>query len=97
MAYKLLSTMTKWNTLFTAKNNFILMQNINRNMSSSSNGAGANVGFIGLGNMGKHMATNLLNKVRFVEEQKKLLYAHALFILLIFIAFQIQSKQIVFV
>lgn len=60
MAHKLLSTaMTKWN-LSAIKYNVNLAQTASRCMSSS---AAANIGFIGLGNMGKRMAVNLMKKV----------------------------------
>lgn len=62
MAYKLLSSaMTKWN-FYTIKYSVNLAQISSRCMSSSS--SGANIGFIGLGNMGKRMAVNLMKKVR---------------------------------
>lgn len=35
-----------------------------KNMSGSAGSTAANIGFIGLGNMGGHMARNLLKKVR---------------------------------
>lgn len=38
---------------------------------SMSRSTGVNVGFIGLGNMGGHMATNLLKKVRKKKTMRK--------------------------
>lgn len=56
MAFKFLSiAMSKSNCYLN------LTQTV-RSMSSSS--SGSNVGFIGLGNMGNRMATNLIKKVR---------------------------------
>lgn len=60
MAYKFLSiAMSK--SSFYSYNCYSNLTKTVRNMSSSS--SGLNVGFIGLGNMGNRMATNLIKKV----------------------------------
>lgn len=56
MAHKLLST----TMIISIKCNSLAL----RRCMSSSSATGLNVGFIGLGQMGNRMATNLLKKVR---------------------------------
>lgn len=56
-----------------------------RNMSSSA--ATANVGFIGLGNMGGHMARNLMKKVGFFYREK--CKSHVMCRYLLFLVFSI--------
>lgn len=57
-------TITKCRAGFLKKNANTLSECLIRLMSSSTEST--KVGFIGLGNMGNHMATNLLKKVFFV-------------------------------
>lgn len=79
MAHKLLSTsMTMWN-LSAIKSSANLAQTTSRCMSSSSS---ANIGFIGLGNMGKRMAVNLMKKVCLNVNKKKKKISNHIFLLL---------------